>query len=344
MQTALLVVAVVLVGLVVVLLVWLAGAVSTVRRDLAGQIASSGLLQQQIEGLKQSQQSLQQGLYQSLQSSQQSLTKSLQSSQQILSQLNTQIGQLQGSSQQMLRLGEQVRRLEQILSSPKLRGQMGEWSLENLLSRLLPAGSYRLQHSFRDGRVVDALIELADYSVAVDAKFPLPNFERMQQEQDPQMRSRFRRAFLKDVIGHIDKIAESYIRPAEGTLEFALMYIPAENVYYEAVVRYEQDEPDVVEYAMQKRVVPVSPNLLYVYLTTVAMGLHGLQIEQQARQIHENLQVLNSLYAGAMGSFDTLGTHLRKAQNKYDETRQRFEKLSGRLEQIQSQGEKVTDD
>ena len=133
---------------------------------------------------------------------------------------------------------------------------------------------------------------------------------------------------------HIDKIAESYIRPAEGTLDFALMFIPAENVYYEAVVQHDSDAPDLMRHALHKKVVPVSPNLLYAYLMTVAMGLHGMQIERQAGEIRKNLQKLGSALEGFLGSWDTLGGHLRNASSKYEEAHKRLDRFTLKLEQI----------
>jgi len=212
----------------------------------------------------------------------------------VLDRLNKQIGELQGTNTQMMQIGTEVKRLQNILSSPKLRGQMGEWSLENLLSQILPKDSYKLQHTFKDGKVVDALIELADFSVPIDAKFPLPGFEKIVKAETEEEKTKLRRQFLKDVTTHIGKIASNYIRPAEGTLDFALCYIPAENVYYETIVKYVGETQDILQYCFDKKVIPVSPNLLYAYLMTVAMGLHGLQIEQAERLLWRFRQQLGS--------------------------------------------------
>src|SRR5512136_3417024 len=129
------------------LFAWLAAANAATRRDLANQAGGLNSLQQQLEGLKSAQDRTSQPLQTSLQAGQNSLAQSLQSSQHVLSQLNAQVGELQGTNKQMLQLGTDVKRLQTILSSPKLRGQMGEWSLENLLAQALPKGSYTLQHT-----------------------------------------------------------------------------------------------------------------------------------------------------------------------------------------------------
>ena len=320
-----------------VLLAWLIVSVMAARRDMAGQAAGIGLLQQQLEALKAAQDRTAQNLQGSLQAGQTSLAQNLQSSQQILSQLNTRIGELQGTNKQMLQLGSDVRRLQDILSSPKLRGQMGEWSLENLLSQALPRGSYTLQHTFKDGRIVDALVQMTDFAVGIDAKFPLPSFERVINSASEEDKPRLRRQFLKDVSAHVDKIASAYIRPAEGTLDFALMYIPAENIYYETIIQCPNDGQDMLHYCLEKKVIPVSPNLLYAYLMTVAMGLHGLQIEKQAAEIRQNLKQLNSSFAEFLSTWDTLGKHLRNAYNQSDDGQKRLDRLGLQLTQVQQE-------
>jgi DNA recombination protein RmuC len=267
----------------------------------------------------------------------------LQSSQQVLSRLNTQIGELQGTNKQMLQLGTDVRRLEDILSSPKLRGQIGEWSLENLLAQILPKDSYELQYSFKDNQKVDALIQLAGFSVSVDAKFPLPGFEKIVAAETEEEKTKLRRQFLKDVTAHIDKVADNYIRPAESTLDFALMYIPAENIYYETIVKYAGETQDILQYCLDKKVIPVSPNLLYVYLMTVAMGLHGLQIEKQAAEIRQNIKRLNASFADFVSTWDVLGRHLRNAYSQYDDGHKKLDRFGMQLNQIQDESEEVDD-
>jgi len=339
MELVLAIVGLVLVVFVLVFLIWLISASLAGRREIAGQAAGIGLLQQQLETLKSAQDGIRDALQKSLQSGQNTISQNLQSSQKVLGQLNTQIGELQGSNRQMLLLGTEVRRLQDILKSPQMRGQMGEWSLKNLLENILPKDSYQLQYTFRDGKVVDALVKMADFSVPIDAKFPLPGFERLTRAENEEERGRLRKQFLNDVSRHIDKIAADYIRPVEGTLDFALCYIPAENVYYETVVKYDGDTKDIVQYALDKKVIPVSPNLLYAYLMTVVMGLHGLRIEKQAAEIRQNLKKLNADFAEFLLNWDTLGSHIRNTTNKYDEAGRRLDRFGMQLNQIQSETE-----
>ncbi len=328
----------ILVLAVLALLIWLISSSFAARREIAGQAAGIGLLQQQLEALKAAQDKTSENLQKSLQAGQTNLNQSLQSSQQVLSQLNTQIGELQGTNKQMLQVGTEVRRLQDILSSPKLRGQMGEWSLENLLANVLPKDSYKLQYIFKDGKMVDAIVQLPDFLVPIDAKFPLPGFEKVVTAETDEEKTKLRRQFLKDVTTHIDKIAADYIRPAEGTLDFAICYIPAENVYYETIVKYAGETQDILQYSLDKKVIPVSPNLLYAYLMTVVMGLHGLQIEKQAAEIRQNLNRLNASFADFLSNWDTLGTHIRNAYTKYDDGQKKLDRFGLQLNQIQDEG------
>ena len=294
-------------------------------------------IRSQLEGIKKAQESLSQNLQQSLISGQDTVNKNLQFHAQTLEKLNNQLGQLQGSSQKIMELGGDLKSLQQILASPKLRGGLGEWQLEKILSTLLPAESFSVQYTFRDGKKVDALVKMPQYSVPIDAKFPLENFQKLQKAENEADAKKLRSQFLRDVQKHIDKIAESYIKPDEGTLDFAMMFIPAENVYYEAMVKSDSDTVSVADYAMERKVFPVSPNLLYVYLMTVVMGLHGMQIEKQAAEIRKNLKTLNVSFADFITTFDTLGSHLRNAHGKHDEGQKKLDKLVMQLGQIQNE-------
>ena len=343
MLSILIAVGIVLILVVLALLIWLISSTFAGRKEIAGQAAGINLLQQQLEALKASQDGTREALQSSLQAGQNTLTQSLQSSQKVLSELHSQIGNLQGTNKQMLQVGNEVRRLQDILSSPKLRGQMGEWSLENLLRQILPKDSYQLQYTFKDGKMVDALIQLAEYSVPVDAKFPLPGFEKVVKAETDEEKSKLRKQFLKDVTIHIDKIASDYIRPAEGTLDFALCYIPAENVYYETVVKYAGETHDILQYSLDKKVIPVSPNLLYVYLMTVVMGLHGLQIEKQAAEIRQNLKKLNASFGDFGTHWEVLGKHLRNAYGQYEDGQKKLDRFGLQLDQIQGETEEKSE-
>src|SRR5207249_2665589 len=200
------------------------------------------------------------------------------------------------------------RELAQVLKSPKMRGGLGETLLERLLDEMLPREHWTTQHGFRSGEKVDAAITIGERIVPVDAKFPLENFRRMLGESDDTQRRQHRKAFARDVKLRVDEIAKKYILPDEGTYDFALMYVPAENVYYEIAVRPEdaEDEP-IAAYALSRRVVPVSPNSIFAYLQVIVLGLKGLRIEANARRIQEDLARLGGDVAKLRGPLATLG-------------------------------------
>jgi DNA recombination protein RmuC len=195
----------------------------------------------------------------------------------VFGELKGQLGQVAEMATRMESLGREIEELQGILKAPKLRGNMGEASLEEFLRQVLPPGAFEIQHRFAGGQAVDAVIRLRDHLVPVDAKFPLESFQRMVGAEDDTARKTARKEFEKSVKGRIDEIADKYIRPGEGTFEFALMYIPAENVYYEVIIKDENlgDQGSLLAYATSRRVVPVSPNSFFAYLSTIATGLKG---------------------------------------------------------------------
>lgn len=334
MQTIIITILTVLVLAILGLVLWLIKQMASDRQDSATRTTAISMLQQQLEAIRNSQQQTDKVLQENLKTGQDNISKYLQNSQQTLTGLHKQLGQLENSSRQILQLSTDVRSLQDILKNPKLRGQMGELSLEKVLGEILPVGSFNLQHSFKNGKIVDALIRLPQYSVSVDAKFPLPAFEAMVRCPNEAEKQKLRRQFQADVSRHIDKIASSYILPDEQTLDFALMYIPAENVYYETIIKYQADKTDLLSYALQKKVIPVSPNLLYAYLMTIVMGLHGLQIEKQAAEIRQNLGKITSGFEAFINTWDTMGRHLRNAQGQYDEGQTKLGKFKLQLEQV----------
>ena len=250
--------------------------------------------------------------------------------------LRQQLGQLGEAAKGIQQVGSEVRQLQDILQSPKLRGNLGEWSLENLLAEVLPRDAYHLQYSFRSGNKVDALVELASGKVCIDAKFPLENFRAMLEAGDESTRQKQRKVFLRDVKKRIDEIAQRYIVPDEGTLDFALMYIPAENVYYETIISHSNAEPDINAYGREKKVFAVSPNLLYGYLMIIATGLKGLQIEKNAKRIYQQLTRLGNDLGTMEEDFQTLGKHLNNAKAKYDDTGRKLDQFGLQLRSLES--------
>jgi len=248
----------------------------------------------------------------------------------VIRDVSAKMGELAKSSEQIYEVGKDLSSLQQILKAPKLRGVVGELFLGNLLDQVVPE-NYELQHRFRSGEAVDAVIKLGPKLVPIDAKFPLENFQRLSAAGDAERKS-LRKKFIADVKKHVDAIASKYVLPDEGTYDFALMYIPAENVYYETIIKDEPDEENVSAYAVSKRVIPVSPNSLYAYLQAIVFGLRGLQIEKRAEEILSHLNRLQGDFGKFRDEFDTVGTHLKNAHNKYDDALKRLGQLEGKLE------------
>lgn len=245
------------------------------------------------------------------------------------------LGRLAEATGRLEAVGQSVVKVQELLQVPRLRGTLGEVWLEELLRQILPAGIYATQHAFRSGEKVDAVIRVGDRLVPVDAKFPLEAFQRML-TADAAGLDRERRAFRRSLRERIDEIADKYIKPDEGTFEFALMYVPAESVYYEAVVRGEQleDGESVVGYALGRKVIPVSPNTFYAYLAAILHGLKGLEVEKEARAILESLGGLQQQFAKYDDAFRLVGKHLDHAVRQYAEAERQFGLIEERFEKI----------
>jgi len=233
---------------------------------------------------------------------------------------------------EMTELGRSMRDLQEFLRSPKLRGQIGEAVLKDLLGQALPKQHFHLQYAFKSGDIVDAALKLEQGIIPIDAKFPMENFQKMAKSQSEKERNDFRKSFTADVKKHIDAIATKYIRPQEGTLDFALMYIPAEPVYYEILT----NSPEIDDYAYQKRVRPVSPNTLYAYLRAIIMSLEGSKIEKKAGQILAALRQIADETEKFGSSLSVLTKHIRNAASSSDEVNSRFARLSSRISTVQS--------
>jgi DNA recombination protein RmuC len=206
---------------------------------------------------------------------------------------------------------------------------MGETLLENLLSQVLPKEHYHTQYRFKSTEAIDAVICLGERLVPVDAKFSLENFQKMQDAPDEQTKETWRKKFIQDIKNRINEIAAKYILPAENTYDFALMYIPAENVYYEVIIK-----EDIFSYSMLKKVIPVSPNTFYAYLQVICMGLRGLKVEENAKMILKSLGALSIETDKFKEDFDILGNHLLNANTKYTDAEKRLDKVNQRLMDI----------
>ncbi len=246
--------------------------------------------------------------------------------------IHERLGKVDEATAQLNERAKDFQRFEQMLRPPKARGGVGELLLTKLLADVLPVETFALQHGFRSGERVDAVIRLDGALIPIDAKFPLDNFQRFVEAEDEVTRELHAKTFARDVKGHIDAIAQKYIRPEEGTYEFAFMYLPTEGVYYELVCNRIGGDANPVEHAQRRKVFPVSPNTFYTYLLTLAQGLKGLQIEEHAREVMAYVAELNHDFARFKADYDVVGKHLGNAQTKYAESERRLSRFETQLE------------
>jgi len=252
----------------------------------------------------------------------------LESASKTTSLIHERLGKVDEATMQMLERAKDLARLEQALRPPKARGGFGEILLGNLLRDRLPPDAYELQYGFRGGQRVDAVIKV-DKLVPLDAKFPLDNFERLVEAESDDQRILYEKAFARDLRGHVDSIAEKYIRPDEGTFDFALMYLPSEAVYYELVCG---KTGALLSYAHAKRVFPVSPTTFTSQLQVIAQGLKGLQIEEHAQEVMAYCAQLRKDFERFRDDFCVVGKHLGNAQTKFGEAERRLERFGTKLE------------
>ena len=260
----------------------------------------------------------------------------LESATQTTNKIHERLGKVDEATTQMLERAKDLARLEQALRPPKARGGFGELLLENLLRDRLPPAAYEMQYTFDSGERVDALLRV-DRSIPIDSKFPLDNYNRLVEAESDDERTLAERQFARDVKQHIEAIASKYIRPDEGTYDFAFMYIPVEAVYYELACG---KTGALLAHAHERRVFPVSPTTFTAYLQVIALGLRGMQIEQHAHEVMAYVAELQRDFDRFADDFDKVGTHIGHAQSKYHEASKRLDRFETKLERaIEEQGE-----
>ena len=266
---------------------------------------------------------LQKVLSESLQRSSQNLTdtllKSSHSLNERLDKAAEVIGELKKEAGQFSEVSHSMRDLQAFLQSPKLRGNIGEQVLADLISQIFPKKSFHLQYMFKSGQKVDAAIRTDAGILPIDSKFPMENFQKLVSGETKDERDAGKKEFIKDVRRHIDDIAKKYILPEEGTMDFALMYLPSEPVYYEVV-----NVVELSDYTRQKRVYPVSPTTLYAHLQMILLSFEGKKIESRAREIFSLLRSIKKDYEKVDSHLSTLGGHIANAYNKFSEVTHSF--------------------
>ncbi len=273
-------------------------------------------------------------LLESLQKNTQSLNERLDNAAKVIGQVQRNIGEFS-------EIGRGMKELQEFLQSPKLRGNIGEQVLKDLIAQMFPKSSFFLQYTFKSGEKVDAAIKTGAGILPIDSKFPMENFQKMSKAEGEDV-NLHRKAFIRDIKKHIKDISRKYILPDEGTMDFALMYVPSEAVYYELV-----REQELLEIAQRARVYPVSPTTLYSHLQTILLSFEGKKIETQAREVFGMLRAIRKDYSRVEESLATLQRHINNSYNMMGNVLTYFSHLGRKIDatnNLKEGGEKLLDE
>jgi DNA recombination protein RmuC len=249
-----------------------------------------------------------------------------------LTDLSRQLGTLSEQSARVGDLAKDIGSLQDLLRAPKARGGFGELMLERLLQDCLPATAYSIQHTYRDGSRVDAIVRFGNRIVPIDSKFPSESYTQIAGARDEAERKTRRRSFLQQVRRHIDSVGR-YVSPQDSTIDYALMYLPSEAIYYELTVHdADPDEPDILAYCAEHHVIPASPNTLLAYLQVVSLGIRGLAMQERTRDLQQGIAQVRREFERFVELHDQLGKHLDNATKKFDETERALARASGAIE------------
>ena len=239
---------------------------------------------------------------------------------------------------QMNEIGRSMKELQDFLKSPKLRGNIGEHVLKDLISQMFPKNNFFLQYEFRSGEKVDAAIKTDAGILPIDSKFPMENFQKMSKAEEKSEKQIFEKEFTKDIKKHITTISKKYILPAEGTMDFALMYVPSESVYYEIV-----NMPEIMDFARHERIYIVSPSTLYAHLQTILLSFEGRKIEAKSKEIFSMLRGLQLDYNKVDENLGVLGKHLNNASSQFNNVMSGFSAIGQKISTTKSLEEKITE-
>jgi len=261
-----------------------------------------------------------------LQDTHRTIGERLDSATRIFGEVQKSLGKLEETHRQIYEISKDISSLQDLLRAPKFRGEMGETLLAKLLEDILPKEYVRFQHRFKSGDIVDAAVIVGQHLICIDAKFPLENFKKSNDARSDGERRLLYRNFVRDVKKRVEEVSSKYILPDEGTFDFALMYIPAEAVYYEII----RDE-ELCMFAKGKKVIFVSPNTFYAYLQAILYGLKGAVIQHNIRKIFGELLGLQAELKKFQGDFDVIGKHLTDAASRYKEATVRLGHINERF-------------
>ena len=277
-----------------------------------------------------------------LERSHKTLGENLAGATDVFGKLHRRLGEVAEIAVRIEQVAGSVEELGRILRVPKLRGLMGEQTLEAMLRQVLPERFWSTQHRFEDGRIVDAVVRLGDRLIPIDAKFPLESYQRLAAAEEDETRKAARRDFVRSVKTRIDEIAGRYVRPGEGTVDFGLMFVPAEGVFGEVVGGGEDPGAEsLLDYALERHVLPVSPATIFAYLSVIASGLRGFAVESRAAEIVRGLAAAEQEVARLREELTVLGKHLVNASQRYGEVERRLARVEDRLVQAVHAGEEA---
>jgi DNA recombination protein RmuC len=286
-------------------------------------------------------------LQKSLGENQVTLTKTIQvqfgQSAKIIGEVTERLTKIDETNKQVVGFATQLQNLQDVLQNPKQRGILGEYFLETVLKNVLPPGNFQMQYKFSNGDIVDAVVFVRNKIIPIDSKFSLENYNRAIEETDPTRRTELEEAFKSDLKKRIDETSK-YIKPSEGTMDFAFMFIPAEGIYYDLLVNkvgaLKVNTQALIEYAFRdKKVIIVSPTSFLAYLQTVLQGLRGLQIEESAKEISKHVEELGKHLAAYDDYFKKLGNNLSTTVNSYNTAYKELGKIDKDVVRI-TEGEK----
>jgi len=268
-------------------------------------------------------------LINSLQKNTQSVNERLDNAARVISQVQRNLGE-------MSEIGKGIRTLQDFLQSPKLRGGLGEEVLKEMIGQTFPKNAFHLQYPFKSGMKVDAVLKTDAGLLCIDSKFPMENFNLMMKGETEADRNIGKKQLIQDVKKHIDDISRKYILPDEGTMDFALMYIPSEAVYYEVV-----NIQELSNYARRLRVYPVSPNTLYAHLQVLLLSFEGKDLETKSKEVFRILRAVQKDYEKVEENLSTLQKHLNNAYNMMSNVFSSFTQLGQKISSTQRLGDNV---
>lgn len=323
--------------LIIVMLVLNVGLVFwLVTRRTGMSSDSASLLKQDLTAMTKQLEKLREGMSAQMASeadrNQRSMSKQLETSARLVTDVTERLTKLDETNRRVVDVADELKSLQNVLQNPKQRGVLGEYYLDSVLKNVLPPGTYQMQYKFKNGDIADAVILLdKGRLLAIDSKFSLENYNRLIDEKDKARREVITRQFKTDLKNRIDETSK-YIRPREGTLDHAFMFIPSEAIYYDLLINKvgtaDTTARDLIEYAfVQKHVIIVGPTTLLAYLQTVLQGLRSLQIEEQAKEIQKRVGQLGKHIGTYEDNMQKLGSSLGTTVNNFNRAHKELGKI-----------------